>query len=256
MIKVITFDLDDTLWDAKPVLESAERAVYQWLGSTCPAATTTHSLLSLRTLRTELANSRPDLAHQITEIRRLALQTVLQQAGLDPREATNKADEGIAVFLEARHKVQLYPVVKPMLAELAAEFTLVALTNGNADIFRTPVGRYFTFAYSAEALDSSKPQAAHFERTEQRTGATPDQILHVGDHIEHDIQAASARGWQTIWLNQNRCADRAQNLQDIQPRQARRNQASAVGATAVPATTTVEDINELPEAIRRLVRAS
>ena len=38
MIKVITFDLDDTLWDARPVLITAEEALFTWLSSCCPEA--------------------------------------------------------------------------------------------------------------------------------------------------------------------------------------------------------------------------
>ena len=48
MIKVITFDLDDTLWQATPVLIKAEQAVYQWLTNTQPASADHYSAESLR----------------------------------------------------------------------------------------------------------------------------------------------------------------------------------------------------------------
>ena len=39
MIKVIGFDLDDTLWDVRPVIKSAEKN-YNWVLSRIPEITT------------------------------------------------------------------------------------------------------------------------------------------------------------------------------------------------------------------------
>jgi len=232
MIKVITFDLDDTLWDARPVLFEAERAVYEWLTVTCPAAAARHSPASLRNLHSRLAAEQPELTHQITASRRMTLQFVLQQAGVPLDHAGTTADEGIAVFLEARHQVELYAVVEPMLAKLADNFILGALTNGNADVHRLEIGRYFTFAFSAEMLNSSKPQSAHFEHTEHITGAAAAQILHVGDHIEHDVQPAHQRGWRTIWVRRD----------------------SSMSQQAPPGTAVIDDVNDLPATVQRLTQ--
>jgi HAD superfamily hydrolase (TIGR01549 family) len=229
MIKVITFDLDDTLWDAKPVLLEAERVLYDWLAECCPKVVATYSLPALRELRIELMALRPDLAHQITESRRIILQSVMQQTGMDQQLAQRKSYQGIDIFLTARHQVEIYPVIEPLLSALSDTFVLGALTNGNADINRLAIGHYFSFAYSAEMLDSSKPSPAHFEQTEKTTRATGEEILHVGDHIEHDIYAAKIHGWHTIWLNRG----------------------SADHPTVIPSAT-IKHINELSSAIQRL----
>lgn len=203
MIKVVTFDLDDTLWDITPVLARAEAALFDWLGSRCPAAVEGHTLHSLRAMRMALVKAHPELTHQITRGRHLQLLTLLQQAGLEAEAADALAHEAMGVFLRARHEVELFDAVEEVLAELQQRYVLGVLTNGNADIYRLPLGRYFSFAYSAENLDSSKPMPLHFERTLQQTGAAPSEIVHVGDHAEHDIAGAQALGWRTIWFNRH-----------------------------------------------------
>lgn len=201
MIKVITFDLDDTLWDVTPVLIRAEGRVFDWLKQYCPELSRRFSMQGLRAMRMELIKSRPDLAHKITEARRYILQTAMQRAGVPAQRAEELSRQAIDVFLAARHEVELFDEVEEVIAELHARYTLGVLTNGNADIYRLPLGRYFSFSFSAEALDSSKPLPRHFEHTLKKTGASPGEIVHVGDHIQHDIEGAQRCGWHTIWVN-------------------------------------------------------
>jgi HAD superfamily hydrolase (TIGR01549 family) len=201
MIKVVTFDLDDTLWHATPVLEQAERRLFAWLEQHCPSLTARHSVQSLRDLRMELMKSRPDLAHQITEARRTVLHAAMQETGMSAEAASWHASAAMEVFLEARHEIELFDEVEEVIAALHGRYMLGALTNGNANIYRLSLGCYFSFAYSAEALNSSKPLPGHFEETLRKTAATAGEIVHVGDHAEHDIIGAQRCGWHTIWVN-------------------------------------------------------
>lgn len=233
MIKVITFDLDDTLWDVTPVLMRAEARLFEWLQRHCPRPIETFSLKSMRAMRMELLKTRPDLAHRITEARRHILQTAMERSGVASQEAEQLSRQAMEVFLEARHEVELFDDVEEVIVELHNRYLLGVLTNGNADIYRLPLGRYFTFAYSAEALNSSKPLPLHFERTLEKTGAKPREIIHVGDHMEHDIVAAQAMGWHTIWINSAGEDDHA----GAQP------------------SETVRRVAEIPAAVRRIESA-
>lgn len=230
MIKVITFDLDDTLWEVTPVLIAAERRLMEWLEQHCPELLQHYSVQSMRNMRMELIKSRPDLAHQITEARRYLMQLAMERSGVVQGRAHELSQQAIEVFLEARHDVQLFDAVEEVIAELYSSYTLGVLTNGNADIYRLPLGRYFTFSYSAEMLNSSKPLPPHFEKTLRKTGARADQVIHVGDHIEHDIEGAQRSGWHTIWVNyKNKFLDGK-----VQP------------------SETVSNIGEVPAAVRRI----
>ena len=88
-----------------------------------------------------------------------------------------------------------------VLEHLARQYTLGALTNGNADIYKTDAAEYFDFAFLAEDIGASKPHPDMFHAALERAGVEPEQIVHVGDNPEHDIQGARAVGMHTVWMN-------------------------------------------------------
>ncbi len=88
-----------------------------------------------------------------------------------------------------------------MLKQLHSHYSLGVLTNGNADISRLELGHFFDFAFTAEQLNASKPASDHFIAAQKYSGASFDQIIHIGDHIEHDIAAALEAGCHAIWFN-------------------------------------------------------
>ena len=63
-----------------------------------------------------------------------------------------------------------------MLELLAQRYTLGALTNGNADIYKTDAAQYFDFAFSAEDMGASKPHPAMFQAALKKP-ALPLSIL-------------------------------------------------------------------------------
>jgi putative hydrolase of the HAD superfamily len=100
-----------------------------------------------------------------------------------------------------RQQVQLYDQALHVLAELADHYTLGALTNGNADVYRTDAGEYFDFAFLAEEVGASKPAPDMFHAALARTDAAPETVVHVGDHPSHDVAGAQAVGMRAIWVN-------------------------------------------------------
>ena len=50
-IRTITVDLDDTLWEIRPVIRRAERRLYEWLGEHYPRITERFSVEEMRILR-------------------------------------------------------------------------------------------------------------------------------------------------------------------------------------------------------------
>ena len=93
-----------------------------------------------------------------------------------------------------------------MLELLAQNYTLGALTNGNADIYKTDAAEYFDFAFSAEDMGASKPDPAMFQAAIKQTGVAAEHIIHVGDDPDHDIRGARDIGMHTVWVNTQRRA--------------------------------------------------
>ena len=201
MIHVITFDLDNTLWDVEPVLMRAEQVQYAWLQTHRPAVTERYAMDALRELRIETWKAHPELAHHISELRRQALYEVQRLCDYSEDEARRGASEAFDAFLEIRHQVEPYEQALEVLETLAERFTIGALTNGNADVYKADIGEYFDFAFTAEQLGASKPLPDLFEASMSETGAKADQIVHVGDNPHHDIAGAQRLGIYTVWMN-------------------------------------------------------
>jgi putative hydrolase of the HAD superfamily len=200
-IKVITFDLDDTLWHTAPVIRKAEQAMFDWVIAHAPRTKAIMTPKGFDPIKQAVYQQHPELAHQISQVRIIALQQALQQSGYNEIQAIDWATEGFAVFLNARHQVELFDDTVMMLEKLHPQYQLGVLTNGNADVMRTGIGDFFDFAFAAETLNSSKPAPAHFDAAMQSSGAQACQIIHVGDHPEHDIAGALAAGCHAIWFN-------------------------------------------------------
>ncbi len=200
-IKVITFDLDDTLWEIKPVLIKAEQEVYDWLNQNASKLTADFSLEDLMQQRIKLYQQQPELAHQITQLRLVAIKQAMLKAGYGETEAETVADKAFDIFIKARHEVTFFDTAQPMLEALHQHYSLGALSNGNADIFKLEMGNYFDFSFSAEQLNASKPAPDQFLAAESFSGANPQQMIHIGDNSEHDIEGAIAAGWHSIWFN-------------------------------------------------------
>ncbi|WP_121234848.1 HAD family hydrolase, partial [Pseudomonas aeruginosa] len=160
-LRLITFDLDDTLWDVAPVMNNAEALLREWLASNA-ARLGPVPIEHLWAIRTRLLDREPMLRHRLSELRRRILFHALLDAGYPQAEAESLAEAGFQVFLEARHRVTLFPEVHPTLEILADRFTLGVLTNGNADVRRLGLADYFRFALCAEELGVGKPDPTPF----------------------------------------------------------------------------------------------
>ncbi|ROS02004.1 putative hydrolase of the HAD superfamily [Sinobacterium caligoides] len=208
-IKVISFDLDDTLWPLADTLAKAEEAYYQWLCERCPEVAE-HTIESLRQQRREYLLDHPQHQHQISQLRVEATQQLLHGYGYDDAKAIS--EEGFKHFIQWRNAVTPYPDTKTVLAQLSETYRLIAITNGNVDLQQTELAGYFDFCLSAEQLNASKPMPEPFQIARHRCAVNDNEIAHVGDHIEHDIKGASNQGWRTIWLDHGHCEQG-----DIQP---------------------------------------
>ena len=196
-IAAISLDLDDTLWPIWPTIERAERALHEWLLREAPK---TAGLLVtpgvLRQLREATERERSDLAHDMSALRRESIRAALRKAGEDPA----LADPAFDVFFAERQCVELYDDVLPALKWLSERYPLVAISNGNADVHLTGVGRWFRTAFSARSFGSGKPHAPIFRAAAASVGLLPRDVLHVGDDAMLDVVGALDAGMQAAWL--------------------------------------------------------
>jgi putative hydrolase of the HAD superfamily len=196
-ILAITLDLDDTLWPIEPVMRRAEQRLDDWLKTHCPRAAAAYPIPAMRALRDRIAQENPHLAHDFSAQRRLSLHAALSAHGY----ADAHVDGAYAEFYTARNEVECYADALPALARLAERFPLVSLSNGNADIERIGLSRYFRFSISSRECGVGKPAPAIFHAACDRLGLPPQAVLHVGDDPQLDVAGARAAGLRAAWIN-------------------------------------------------------
>jgi FMN hydrolase / 5-amino-6-(5-phospho-D-ribitylamino)uracil phosphatase len=197
-IAAITLDLDDTLWPIWPTIERAERVLHQWLSVHAPqTASLFANPQALRQIRNELAESRPDLLADLSAVRRESIRLALTRAGEDPA----LAEAAFEIFFAERQRVELFEDALAALEFLSARFPVVALSNGNADLERVGLHRYFRGALSARGFGVGKPDARIFHAAAALAQVHPERVLHVGDDAALDVRGAMDAGMQAVWLN-------------------------------------------------------
>lgn len=196
MIAALTLDLDDTLWPVMPTLLRAEAVLQDWLAAHAPATAAAFDVPRLQRLRADVARRHPQLAHDLTMLRRLTLREALAAAGDDPALAEPAFD----VFFAARQQVRWYDDVRPALERLAARFPLLALSNGNAELAATGLAPYFVGAVNARGCGVAKPDPAIFAAGCVALRCRPDQVMHVGDDWALDIVGARRAGLHSAWV--------------------------------------------------------
>ena len=212
-IQLITFDLDDTLWHTAPVIVSAEAILREWLSEHAPnlGAVPVEHLWSIR--ERVLANE-PGLKHRISALRRRVLFHALEEAGYAHGEASELADRSFEVFLHARHQIEVFPEVEPVL-EISATIPL-AWSQWQR---RVSIWAAITqFALCAEDIGIAKPDARLFHEALQRGGVNAEAAVHIGDHPGDDIAGAQEAGLRAVWFNPAGKVWEAERLPDAEIR--------------------------------------
>jgi 2-haloalkanoic acid dehalogenase type II len=195
--KAITLDLDDTLWPIDRVIERAEAVLHGWLEQHAPEVARALPPSSFAAYRRALALELPSLAHDFTALRREALRRALGQYGADGV----LAEPAMEVFLAARNEVEFYPDALDALQRLSRHYSIVSLSNGNADLRRIGIDHYFVATVSPRSVGVAKPDARIFHAACAQVDSLPAEVLHVGDDPELDVRGALGAGVGTVWVN-------------------------------------------------------
>lgn len=198
-IGAITLDLDNTLWDVFPTLSKAEENHRSYLSQHYPRVTERYSVEDVPKVRERIFNSRPDIQHDMTELRRQVYRELLTQCEYDPLDA----DVLLELFLVDRNKVELFPDVLPALSALSERYPLVSLTDGNSDLEVIGIRDFFVDCVHAADVGHYKPHPAGFIKACEIAGFEPHEVIHVGDHPIADIDGARRAGLQTMWMQRN-----------------------------------------------------
>ena len=200
-IRLLTFDLDDTLWPCMITIMQTEERLHQWFEQHHPGIPEQYSIKELREKRIQLAEEHRHIAHDLTALRKKSFSQLSREMGYSPEQEEQFILEAFEFYIAERNKVSLYEDVLPTLEALKTQYRLGAVSNGNADIYRIGLGHLFDFSWSAADAGQQKPHPIVFNSLLEREQLQPDEIIHIGDDPVTDIQGAQRSDIRAIWLN-------------------------------------------------------
>ena len=211
-IKAISFDLDDTLYSNKPVMQAIEKkmiAYFSRLSILQNMMFDQDKLLNVRFwyhFRHQAILKQPDLAHDVVQVRLVSYQLGFISLGLAKDAAQEQAQAALDYFIALRSDFTVPEQSKKLLANLSEKYVLIAISNGNVDTKALGISQYFQHIYHAGwqvdgSLLKQKPASDMFTLACQQLAIKPSQLLHVGDCGRADIQGALLAGCQAAWLS-------------------------------------------------------
>lgn len=200
-IQLVCFDLDDTLWPIGETMRAAEQHLREWLAREAPQLGAP-DLPDWLAWRAQVLKQDPSLRHRLSELRRSVLRHALREAGYLEQHAVPLAEAAFQAFLDARHRLTLFPDALDTLHALRdANLRLAVLSNGNADLRRLGLDHLFEVILSADALGVAKPANAAFAAVLSQANLAAEHCVHIGDHLDDDIAGAKQAGLAAIWFN-------------------------------------------------------
>ena len=196
-IKLLSFDLDDTLWPCLPTIKKAEDALYHWLAEHVPQITGLYDIEQLHEKRRALFKQHPEMTHDLSALRLHSFELLAAELSLGSEWIQPAFD----VFFQARQQVSLFDDVQPVLDELKKEYRLVSLTNGNADAVETGIDQWFDFSLNSASVGKMKSEPEIYRQVQQRANIEAGQMVHIGDHPSQDVSGAQSAQVFAVWLN-------------------------------------------------------
>lgn len=132
------------------------------------------------------------------QILREVVQNLGNRLGFTPTEAELNS------LADSIQNWQPFPDTVEALKALKQKYKLVIISNIDDDLFAQTNQHLqieFDHIITAQQAKSYKPSPHNFEFAFQKTGISPNKLLHVAQSIFHDIATAKSLGLTTIWVN-------------------------------------------------------
>ena len=241
-VRVVSFDLDNTVWKTGPTIQAANDALASYLemqGIVQPERVEVVMGQLFRQSKSTYAPFGGEDANApilLTELRKDAVRFVLEtNNGFSEEDAKEFSNLAFNVWTTARHEVlpqHLASNVLKCLQQIRGiqSFTgqpvlIGAITDGNSDPRNVPeIGEFFDFVVNSESVRVAKPDRRVYMKAIKEAASHPylsdifdkvdienDDILedivgpwwvHVGDDFLKDIVAAKDLGMRSIWAKE------------------------------------------------------
>jgi len=201
LIKAISFDGDDTLWDFEQWMLAAIAGTLDELcrlgGLDRPPA----SVDETRAIRDRIARERGPVSpdNRLDDIRRASWVEVASLADL-----ANLGEALTDFYFRSRQEGGgMLPEAEVVVNELRRTYKVGVLTNGNSTPARHGSDLELDFLVMAEQYGVEKPCRRIYEITAEQAGCEVGELMHIGDSLDTDVAGANAAGATSVWLNRS-----------------------------------------------------
>lgn len=199
-VSVLSFDLDDTLYDNRPVIRQAREALNTHL---CNRFESAHEWSDADWLACKrlVTRANPELLHDTSACRYAVLTRALTSWGYSGEQLKREVTMAMDCFLHHRSDFRVPYETLNLLRQLDEKFILIGITNGNVDAARIGLTDVMRFVLHPGKGKRMKPWPDMFEQACKMLSVRPAEILHVGDSWSSDVQGARGAGCHSAWLN-------------------------------------------------------
>lgn len=200
-IKVVFFDLDNTIWDHQHAQETAINKLAQKYALPAAEFNNIYNYFNERAWR---MYSRNELS--LSEMRLYRFVLTFEAlgniaAGLDAQAI---AREYLDLYeLETAH---LRPYADEVIKALSQRYKIGILTNGFREIQSRKIkalglSPYINYFISADDAGCLKPSPEFFNYALRQCGASAEEIMFVGDSYDEDVIGGKKAGFKMVWYN-------------------------------------------------------
>lgn len=204
-VRVVTFDLDNTLWKTSPVICEANDALAKYLESYLPL---NHKRVEVimnelfKENRTKYAPNNPEASYatHLTRLRKDAIRELFlfYNKGRNENDANLFAEEAFQVWTEARHNAIPSFFAQSVLSSLEKirnlktldghPIVVGAITDGNSDPRNVPILKeFFDFCINSETVGVSKPNKEVYLEAVPKFSFQPAVQSIFANHLNSDI---------------------------------------------------------------------
>jgi putative hydrolase of the HAD superfamily len=202
-VRLISFDLDNTLYDNRPVIALAEKKSREYLDATFRQQQKRFDFAQFSAIRQKLLdqqNSSHERDSRYDDLTRLRRDVLLEICS--PLDGAEKiVEQALNLFLEHRSLATIPQPIQKMMEQLAKNYTVVSVTNGNCRADLLSCGSLFQQNYSPTHGFRAKPHPEMLEQVSEDFSLSTEQILHIGDSESSDGDAARAAGCHFYFMS-------------------------------------------------------
>ncbi len=200
--KVISFDLDDTLYSNFPVMMATDAKMICYFAQLLPTRISAdYDYQFWFPFRKLAIQNNPHVKHDVGELRLQSYFLGIKSLGFSNQNARLMAEQALDYFVNERSDFTVPSPVHQLLAKLKRRWPLVAISNGNVDINKIGLSDYFEEILMAGNGLKQKPDIDMFSIASQKLSVPLEQFFHVGDCGQNDIYGALKAGCQTAWVS-------------------------------------------------------